>query len=236
MKTSAIDRRSTTMSAAADLRIYALLPFRGLVNAKSRLASALSEAERRQLALALLNRAVAAVADAGVERIAVVTRDPLLAASGLDPRAEVLLQDNEGLNAAVRQGQRWALSGGAGGLLILLPDLPTLDVADIRAIIDAAAPDAAVLAPDRHGTGTNALLLAPPDGIAPAFGVGSAARHRRSLALADIPITDVERRGTHLDLDTPDDIRALENARRAADHAPGASRSAPKVNHHSSGV
>ena len=39
MKTSAIDRRSTTMSAAADLRIYALLPFRGLVNAKSRLAS-----------------------------------------------------------------------------------------------------------------------------------------------------------------------------------------------------
>ena len=103
------------MSAAVDLRIYALLPFRGLVNAKSRLASALSEAERRQLALALLNRAVAAVADAGVERIAVVTRDPLLAASGLDPRAEVLLQDNEGLNAAVRQGQRWALSGGAGG-------------------------------------------------------------------------------------------------------------------------
>lgn len=231
MKTCVIDRSDAPTQASTRLRIVALLPFRGLANAKSRLARALTEDERRTLALALLNRAVAAVAGAGVERVAVVTRDPALAGAGLDPRAEVLLQDSEGLNAAVRQGQRWALDGGADALLILLPDLPTLGIADIRAILDAAAPDAAVIAPDRHGAGTNALLLAPPDAIAPAFGAGSAVRHRRSLALADIPVTDVERRGTHLDLDTPEDIRALEE-----DQVSVGSLSDVKVNHHSSGV
>ncbi len=33
------------------------------------------------------------------------------------------------------------------------------------------------IVPDRHGTGTNALLLAPPQAIAPAFGPGSCERH-----------------------------------------------------------
>lgn len=235
MKTCVVDGRAWPARAATGLRVFALLPFRGLTNAKSRLAGALPEAERRDMALRLLNRAIAAVAGAGIERVAVVTRDPALAGAGLDPRAEVLMQDDEGLNAAVRQGQRWALAGGADGLLILLPDLPTLDTGDVRALVDAAAPDAAVIAPDRHGTGTNALLLAPPDAIAPAFGAGSAVRHRRSLALADIPVTDVERRGTHLDLDTPDDLRALAALRRVAGQASDGSPSAAKVNHHSSG-
>ncbi|HMM41234.1 MAG TPA: hypothetical protein PKA95_04980, partial [Thermomicrobiales bacterium] len=93
MKTCVIDRPNAPAQAATRLRIVALLPFRGLANAKSRLAGTLSEDERRTLALALLNHAVAAVAVAGVERVAVVTRDPALASAGLDPRAEVLLQD-----------------------------------------------------------------------------------------------------------------------------------------------
>lgn len=218
MRSCVLERQATSANAGTGLRIFALLPFRGLVNAKSRLAGVLGEDERRTLGLALLNRAIAAVAGAGVERIAVVTRDPTLASAGLNDRAEVLVQSGAGLNAAVRQGQRWALAGDADGLLILLPDLPTLGVADVRAMVEAAAPDTAVIAPDRHGTGTNALLLAPPDVIAPAFGVGSATRHRRSLALADIPVTDIERGGTHLDLDTPGDLLALERARQT-DHA-----------------
>lgn len=236
MNTRVVDRPSTTACGATELRIFALLPFRGMADAKSRLAGALSAQERQALALRLLNRAIAAVAEAGIERIAVVTRDPKLATVGLDRRAEMLLQPGEGLNMAVRQGQRWATEAGADGLLILLPDLPTLDAGDIRAIIDAAAADAAVIAPDRHGTGTNALLLAPPDAIAPAFGVGSAIRHRRSLALADIPVTDIQRRGTNLDLDTTDDIRALEAGYRPAGQVSDGSRSELNVNHHSSGV
>jgi 2-phospho-L-lactate guanylyltransferase len=189
--------------------VFALLPFRGLDDPKTRLGSALSLDERRDLAVRLLNRAIAAVCAAGVERLAVVTRDASLAARGIDPRADLILQSGSGLNAAIRDGQQWATANGADALLILLPDLPLLAERDIRALVAAAEPGVAVVAPDRHGAGTNALLLMPPDAIAPAFGEGSADRHRRGLALADMSAVDVERPGIQLDLDTPDDLRYL---------------------------
>ena len=47
----------------------------------------------------------------------------------------------------------------------------------------AGAP-AVTIVPDRHGSGTNALLLTPPDAIEPGFGPGSFERHRRRAAAA----------------------------------------------------
>jgi 2-phospho-L-lactate/phosphoenolpyruvate guanylyltransferase len=202
--------RSAACNTQSQLRAFGLLPFRGLEHAKSRLSSRLSDEERQGLALELLNRAMAAMLAGGVDRLAVVTLDAELANAGLDARADLLLQTHGGLNAAIRQGQQWALAGAADALLVLLPDLPLLEADDVRAILAAATRDSAVIAPDRHATGTNALLLAPPDAIMPAFGEGSAARHRLALALADVPVTDLQRPGTHLDLDTPDDLRHLQ--------------------------
>ena len=43
------------------------------------------------------------------------------------------------------------------------------------------------IVPDRHGTGTNALALAPPDAIEPSFGEGSCARHVAAAREAGIP-------------------------------------------------
>jgi 2-phospho-L-lactate guanylyltransferase len=190
-------------------RVAAVLPFRGLDDAKSRLAPALDADARRDLALDLLDRAVDALRVAGVERIAVVTLDPRLVELPIAARAEVLVQPGRGLNAAIRQGQRWARAAGVDALLVVLPDLPLLEPDDVRALLAAARPESAVIAPDRHGAGTNALLLAPPDAIRPAFGAASAPRHRLALALADIPVTDVQRPGLQLDLDTTADIEAL---------------------------
>ena len=188
------------------LRIFGLLPFRGLVDPKSRLGSVLPPAARGHLALELLRQAVDAMLAGGVERLAVITLDERLTRAGLDPRAEVIVQHGRGLNAAVHEGQAWAMLGGADGLLTVLPDLPLFSSDDVRALLAAATLEGAVIAPDRHGLGTNALLLSPPDAIPPSFGVDSAPRHRLALALADIPLTDIQRPGTHLDLDTPDDL------------------------------
>jgi len=191
------------------LRVFGLLPFRGLDDPKSRLGPVLSADERGDLALSLLRQAVSAMLDGGIQRLAVITLDERLACAGLDPRAEVIVQRSRGLNAAVHEGQAWAMVGGAGGLLTVLPDLPLLSAGDVRALLSAATAEGAVIAPDRHGLGTNALLLAPPDAIPPSFGVDSAPRHRLALVLADIPVTDIQRPGTHLDLDTPDDLEQL---------------------------
>jgi 2-phospho-L-lactate guanylyltransferase len=66
-----------------------------------------------------------------------------------------------------------------------------------------------VVIPDRHGTGTNGLLLAPPDAILPSFGPGSCARHGE-LAEAAGARWRIERVGSLLlDIDTGEDLAAL---------------------------
>lgn len=192
-----------------DAPVVGVLPFRGLDDPKTRLREVLSPGERRTLALALLARATRALHDGGIAHVAVVTLDARMAE--LEPGGwdALLVQPRPGINRAIRAGQEWALAQGARALLVVLPDLPLLAGEDVRAILAAGEGGGAVVAPDRHGQGTNALLLAPPDAIAPAFGAGSARRHRLGLALADVPTRDVQRPATQLDLDTADDIHRL---------------------------
>jgi len=66
--------------------------------------------------------------------------------------------------------------------------------------------------PDRHRTGTNALLLTPPDAIRPAFGEGSCERHVAAARAAGIPHSVEHLRSLALDLDTPADVVALTTA------------------------
>jgi len=76
---------------------------------------------------------------------------------------------------------------GIERVLCVPGDCPTLDPAELNALLRADSAGGGerevVIVPDRHGTGTNGLLLAPPDAIAPSFGPGSCERHR-ALALA----------------------------------------------------
>jgi 2-phospho-L-lactate/phosphoenolpyruvate guanylyltransferase len=62
---------------------------------------------------------------------------------------------------------------------------------------------------DRHGTGTNGLLLCPADAIGPAFGPGSADRHRERAERAGFEVVTEPLSSMALDLDTPDDLEAL---------------------------
>ncbi len=63
--------------------------------------------------------------------------------------------------------------------------------------------------PDRHGTGTNALLLSPPNAIAPAFGPGSFERHRRLALAAGLRVIVAGPPSLVLDVDTREDLAAL---------------------------
>jgi 2-phospho-L-lactate guanylyltransferase len=67
----------------------------------------------------------------------------------------------------------------------------------------------ALIVPDRHGTGTNALLLQPPQAIPPAFGPGSCARHMRLALDNQVNVELVEVTSLGLDVDTPDDLATV---------------------------
>jgi 2-phospho-L-lactate guanylyltransferase len=73
------------------------------------------------------------------------------------------------------------------------------------------SPRTALIVPDRHGTGTNALVLAPPDLFQPAFGPDSCARHVSRARAAGISFALEEVTSMAMDLDTPEDLSLLRD-------------------------
>ena len=82
----------------------------------------------------------------------------------------------------------------------------------------AHRPGSVVIVPDRHGAGTNALLLTPPKALSPAFGPGSMARHAALARAGGASVRVAQAPSLELDVDTPGDLAAL---RAALDERPG---------------
>jgi 2-phospho-L-lactate guanylyltransferase len=153
----------------------------------------------------------------------VVTMDPAAAGIARDHRAVGLVERAPGLNGAIAAARSLAVARGATAVLVLPADLPAVDASAVDAVIRAAAGaiDAAggteesrgvvALVADRHGAGTNALLVSPPGLIDPMFGVASLELHRAAAAGARARF--VELGGPlALDVDTADDLVAAESA------------------------
>ena len=199
---------------------WALVPLRGLEDAKTRLGGELDPEERLELVTAMATRTLQAIRDAaGIAGTVLVTADPAAARLAERFGARTIVQRLPGLNAALREARTVAVDRGATAILILPIDLPGISAAAIEWLVAEAREASAaghgrpvVLAvPDRHGTGTNALLVAPPGTIEPAFGDGSLADHGRAAAaagadfvLAGGPLT--------FDVDTPADLLVAEAA------------------------
>jgi 2-phospho-L-lactate guanylyltransferase len=71
--------------------------------------------------------------------------------------------------------------------------------------VDAAI----VIVPDRHGTGTNGLLLTPPRAIEPSFGPGSCERHQELARVAGVACRLERPSSLLLDIDTGEDLAVL---------------------------
>jgi 2-phospho-L-lactate/phosphoenolpyruvate guanylyltransferase len=198
------DPDATTVTTAV---VIAVRSFEG---AKSRLGAVLDAEERRDLVERLLRRTVAAALNTpAVGDVVVVSTDPEVLEVATSAGARPLRQLSRGLNPAILEARAAIL---ADRLLVLPADLPAVTAGDLVAILaagDAAGAPSVVLAPDRHGRGTNALLLAPPDVIDPAFGGDSRAAHTWFATSAGAAFVEVP--GIlALDIDTPDDLLLAE--------------------------
>ena len=188
------------------MRTLAVLPVKSFGLAKQRLGAAVGADERRALARAMVGDVLEALSRVpGLDGVIVVTAEADLPLDGV----EVVHDPAEaGQSAAAALGIDAALARGAERVLLVPGDCPALDADEVGALLaDPAA--GVVIVPDRHGTGTNALLLAPPTAIAPAFGPGSLARH---VALAGDDARVAELPSLGLDVDTPGDLAALRAA------------------------
>jgi 2-phospho-L-lactate guanylyltransferase len=188
----------------------AILPVKRFDRAKQRLAEALGPQARAALAEAMLRDVLLALARvAGLERTIVVTGEPRAAALAFFFGAEVLPDDHErGQSAAAAAGLRRAGELGAARALLVPGDCPALDPDEVGALLARhLGPPAVAIVPDRHRTGTNALLLAPPDAIQPAFGPGS--RDETLAREAGIEPTVEPLHSLAYDVDTGADLAAL---------------------------
>jgi 2-phospho-L-lactate/phosphoenolpyruvate guanylyltransferase len=202
------------------MRTAAILPVKRFARAKRRLGESVADRLRGELARAMVADVLLALSQtAAIERTIVVTGERSLAAPARE-RGALLVPDvaEEGQSAAVALGVRAALAQGFDRALCVPGDCPALEPRELESLLapegaDPRAGDRAgaevVIVPDRHGAGTNGLLLTPPDAIAPSFGPDSCERHR-ALALAAGVTCRLERPASLLlDIDTGADLAAL---------------------------
>jgi 2-phospho-L-lactate guanylyltransferase len=146
--------------------------------------------------------------------VAVVTNERSVAALARESGAQVLADAHEsGQSAAALVGVAHALGAGFARALLVPGDCPGLDGATLHALLSPAPPPPAVtIVADRHGLGTNALLLSPPDVIEPGFGAGSFERHRMRAEAAGAAWHVAALPGLALDIDTPADLATLRSS------------------------
>jgi 2-phospho-L-lactate/phosphoenolpyruvate guanylyltransferase len=214
--------------AARTARTIAILPVKSFGAAKQRLADTLGDGARKALAQAMFSDVLATLRHVPeLDEIAVVTADRAAESAAAADRLTVLHDGAQaGQSAAALIGIRHALAGGYERVLLVPGDTPLLQPREVAALIDGTG--GLVIVADRHGTGTNALVISPPDAIEPSFGPGSFARHVAAAEAEQLAYRADEVPGLALDVDTPADLAelaaALETRRGQAPSTRGALR------------
>jgi 2-phospho-L-lactate guanylyltransferase len=194
------------------MRTLAILPVKSFGAAKQRLAPALGARSRQALARAMFADVLASLRRVpGLDSVVVVTADPA-AASAARAQGVRVLRDTArvGQSAAALIGIRCGVAAGFERVLLVPGDTPLIDPGEVAGLL--ARHREVSIVPDRHGTGTNALVLAPPDAITPSFGPASRDRHVAAAEAAGLSYAVEEIPTLTLDVDTGDDLAALMTA------------------------
>lgn len=174
----------------------ALVAFKAPDKRKFRLSGRLDPPGRADLSKRLFAHVVGALRE--VPRIG-----PIYVLSPAIPdgwKGEWLKDQGRGLNAEL-EAARQAIS--PTHILVIHADLPLVAAEDIEALLDAAEVAGVAIAPDRHGSGTNALAITDDCPIRFCFGEDSFALHC-AQAGENCPV--IQRMGLAIDIDTPDDL------------------------------
>jgi 2-phospho-L-lactate/phosphoenolpyruvate guanylyltransferase len=214
------------------MRTLAVVPIKELSSAKQRLAGTLATGARQSLAQAMFSDVLASLRRSQrVEAIAVVTADVVANAVAHGERVTILPDDRQdGHSQAAMIGLRYAQGAGYDRVVLIPGDTPLLDATELDAMLDRceADPVAVAVIADRHGTGTNALVLTPPGVFEPSFGPGSFNRHLNHARGAGLTHRAEDMPSLAHDVDTPEDLaamsEALESARTIAPRTRGALR------------
>ena len=196
---------------SAILPIWAVVPVKETSHAKQRLGAIAAQSFRRDLALAMLEDVLTALAGArGLAGILVVTIDD--GARRIAARYEAAVSDEAacaGHSAAVAGAARRLAADGAA-MLTLPGDVPLATAAEIERLLEAHCRGRSfAIVPARDERGSNAILCAPADRVALRFGDDSFFPHLAAARAGGIEPEILRLPGIGLDIDTPDDLAAF---------------------------
>ncbi len=196
------------------MRTIAILPVKSFAAAKQRLTEGLAPEQRQALAEVMFCDVLLAISQAtAIDALVVVTRGARAREIAVARGAQVVADQQRGHNDAAMIGIEAAIRDGADRVLLVPGDCPALAGPELDLLLARPIkPPSVLIVPDRHGTGTNALVLTPPDALAPSFGPGSCARHVREARVGGVHAEVVEVRSLANDVDTPEDLAALESS------------------------
>ena len=179
-----------------------LIPVKAFSDAKARLADALSPEERAALAQSMASAVVAAAAPLDVW---VVCDDSEVAAWATREGASVLWKPGRGLNGAVNEGVADLAHLDVDTVIVAHADLPHAQHLEWLADTDAVT-----LVPDRHGDGTNVIVIPTESGFVFSYGSASFARHKAEAQRLGLHVRVVIDERLGWDVDRPEDLDAPE--------------------------
>ena len=178
---------------------HVLVPLKA-IDPKSRLADVLAPGERADLMRSLLERVVGVVQEAGIDRVTVVTGEPI---EGYDTWLDQGLPWNDALAGAM-QDVRAPLAA------VISADLPLVRSEEIEALV-AATPARGIAIGRALDGGTNAVAMRPPGLVQTHFGEPQSCAVHAGLG---VPHVVVDLPGLAFDVDTPADLAKMHAACR----------------------
>jgi 2-phospho-L-lactate guanylyltransferase len=188
-----------------------LIPVKNLDSAKQRLASALDQAARTELAQTMLHDVFdAARGYAKRPHVAIVTSDPFAMKLASEYDFEIIPDKiNPGETAAIEMATRICVERGCESTLVIPADIPVIQSWELEEIYKHAPAEGSVLVPAADGRGTNAAFRRPADLFPLRFGNDSFKPHHAAARATGKPCVVLKLLGIAMDVDNPDDLRQL---------------------------
>lgn len=195
------------------MTLWAIVPVKPLRRSKSRLSKVLNRDARAELSRDMLIHTLSVLAEVpGISRTLVVSRDSQALALAREYGARTVTEHGAPeLNPALSRATQVARGYGVSAVLVLPADLPLIQHEDVEALLaHASDPPVVVIAPDRHHSGTNALLSSPPGLIDYDFGPDSFQHHLKRAEATGARVVICNLPSFSLDVDLPEDLAILK--------------------------
>lgn len=195
------------------MTVFVIVPVKRLDNAKSRLSSLLTDDERKQFCLKMLEDVLRTVKSTRrIHQTVVVSRDPAVLRIAEAFGVAYLKEGKTGLNEAVSEAIGWCVERGATSVIVLPADIPLVMPTDLNRMLSLGKRASMVISSSRSGKGTNALLLTPPNANPTFYGPNSFQRHIQEALKQKISLRKLRSPRIALDVDTVEDLKEFVSA------------------------